>query len=208
MMRLALLCFFGILQAAPLACAQDNAALAVLRSGCADDGQKFCANVEPGGGRILQCLKDHKDNLSDKCKQAAQQAIGMSNGGPAPTTPPSAPATAAASQPASPPPSPSAPAKPAARAASSSAVGKHAAVAGAAPGSYLRLKKAQITYVTDAQHPEPQPAIELLIPSTWEFNGGIRMYGGKRGLFLRQLFGDEGGQERGWRHQNPRRSQL
>src|ERR1700728_4543604 len=104
---LSLLFFIGILQAATLAWAQDNAALAVLRVGCTDDAQKFCANVESGGGRILQCLKDHKESLSDKCKQAAQQAIGMSNGSPAPPAPPappSAPATTAASQPASPPP--------------------------------------------------------------------------------------------------------
>ena len=182
MNRLSLLFVFGILQAAPMAWAQDNAALAALRAGCTDDAQKFCANVEPGGGRILQCLKDHKDGLSDKCKQAAQQAIGMSNGTPAPTAPPSAPATTAAGQPASPPLPSSMPAKPAAQAASSSAASKHAAVA-TAPGSYLRLKKALISYVTDAQHPEPQPGVELLIPATWEFNGGIRMYGGKEGCF-------------------------
>jgi hypothetical protein len=180
--RLSLLFFFGILQAAPFAWAQDNAALAVLRAGCTDDAQKFCANVEPGGGRILQCLKDHKDSLSDKCKQAAQQANGMSNSSPAPTAPPSAPATTAATQTPTPPPPSSTPAKPASPAASSSAAGKHATVA-AAPGSYLRLKKAQVKYVIDDQHPEPQTGIELLIPATWEFKGGIRMYGGKEGCF-------------------------
>jgi Cysteine rich repeat len=175
MNRLSLLFFFGILQAAPSAWAQDTAALALLRAGCTDDAQKFCANVAPGGGRILQCLKEHKDSLSDKCKQAAQQAIGMSNGGSAPTAPASAPATTAASPPASPPPSSSTSAKPAAQAASSSAAGKHATV-DAAPGSYLRLKKAQISYATVAQLPEPQPGIELLIPATWDFNGWIRMF--------------------------------
>jgi hypothetical protein len=189
MNRLSLVFFFWILQAAPLAWAQDNAALAVLRAGCTNDAQKFCANVEPGGGRILQCLKDHKDSLSDQCKQAAQLASGTSTGSPAPIPAPSAPAATAASQsaspptPAIPPPASSTPAKPAARAASSSAASEHAAVAAAAPGSYLRLKKALITYVTDAQHPEPQPGIELLIPATWDFNGAIHMYGGKEGCF-------------------------
>jgi hypothetical protein len=189
MNRLSLLFFFGILQAAPLASAQDNAAVAVLRAGCTNDAQKFCANVESGGGRILQCLRDHKDSLSDKCKQAAQQAIGMSSGSPAPTAPTSAPATTAASQSASPstpatPPLPSStPAKPAVQAASSSAASKHAAVAAAAPGSYLRLKKAQISYATVAQLPEPQPGIELLIPATWDFNGWIHVFGGKEGCF-------------------------
>jgi len=177
MNRPSLLFFFGILQSAPLAWAQDNAALAVLRAGCTDDAQRFCANVEPGGGRILQCLKDHKDSLSDKCKQAAQQAIAMSNGSPAP---PSAPATPP--PPASTPPTSSTPAKPAAQAASSSAAGKHAAAAAAAPGSYLRLKKAQVTYVAE-NGDEPQTAIELLIPATWDFRGAVHMYGGKEGCF-------------------------
>lgn len=80
----------------------------------------------------------------------------------------------------------STPAKPAAQAASSSAASKHAAVAAgtpAAPGSYVRLKKAQISYATVAQLPEPQPGIELLIPATWNFNGWIHMYGGKEGCF-------------------------
>src|ERR1700722_12526647 len=179
MKRLPLLFFFGILPAAPLAWSQDNAALAVLQAGCTSDAQKFCANVQPGGGRILQCLKDHKDSLSDKCKQAAQQAMGMSNGSPAPAATASAPATSAPSAPASPAP-PAAPplassalAKPAGKAASSSA----------APGSYLRLKKAQITYVVDTQHPEPQPGVDLLIPATWDFKSAIRMYGGREGCF-------------------------
>jgi hypothetical protein len=179
--RLSLLLFVGIFQAAPLACAQDNAAVAVLRAGCADDAQKFCANVAPGGGRILQCLKDHKDSLSDKCRQAAQQVTAMGTGSPAPTAPSSAPAATEANQPPSPPPHSSTLAKPTAPAASPSAAGKHAAAA--APGSYLRLKKAQVKYAVDDQHPELKPAIELLIPSTWDFNGKIRMWGGKDGCF-------------------------
>src|SRR5580698_730625 len=132
MKRLSLLFFFGVLQAAPLAWAQDNAALAVLRAGCTNDAQKFCANVAPGGGRILQCLKDHKNSLSDQCKQAAQQASDMSNGSPAPTaaSQPASPPTAA-----TPPPAPSTPAKPTPHAALSSAATKHAAAAPAAPGS-------------------------------------------------------------------------
>jgi cysteine rich repeat protein len=188
MKRLSLLLFVGILPAAPLAWAQDNAALAVLRAGCANDAQKFCANVAPGGGRILQCLKDHKNSLSDQCKQAAQQASDMSNGSPAPTAA-SPPAATAASQPASPPtsatppPAPSTPAKPTPHAASSSAATKHAAATPAAPGSYLRLKKALITYVTDNEHPEPQPGVELLVPAAWDFKSGIRMYGGKEACF-------------------------
>ena len=45
--------------------------LAAIRAACADDAQKLCAGVQPGGGRIVACLKEHKDSLSDQCKQAA-----------------------------------------------------------------------------------------------------------------------------------------
>src|SRR5436305_15004309 len=49
----------------------DPPSLDSRRMACAADGQKLCAGVQPGGGRIVACLKDHKDSLSDQCKQAA-----------------------------------------------------------------------------------------------------------------------------------------
>lgn len=45
-----------------------------LRSACAADAQKLCPGVQPGGGRILQCLKEHKDEVSEGCKQAVLKA--------------------------------------------------------------------------------------------------------------------------------------
>ncbi len=45
--------------------------LDAIRAACAGDAQKLCAGVQPGGGRIVACLKEHKDSLSDRCKQAA-----------------------------------------------------------------------------------------------------------------------------------------
>ena len=36
---------------------------------CADDVQKFCKDVKPGGGRIARCLKEHEKDLSPACKQ-------------------------------------------------------------------------------------------------------------------------------------------
>ena len=45
--------------------------MAAIRAACAEDAQKLCAGVQPGGGRIVACLKEHKDALSDRCKQAA-----------------------------------------------------------------------------------------------------------------------------------------
>ncbi|AWN39648.1 cysteine rich repeat-containing protein [Methylobacterium durans] len=41
-----------------------------LRKACEGDYQRFCAGVQPGGGRILQCLKTHGSNLSETCRTA------------------------------------------------------------------------------------------------------------------------------------------
>ncbi len=45
--------------------------VAALRAACADDAQKLCAGVQPGGGRVVACLKQHQDDLSDQCRRAA-----------------------------------------------------------------------------------------------------------------------------------------
>jgi hypothetical protein len=174
MNRLALLLLYCAAWAAPYARADDAAAMAVLRAGCTADVQRLCANVQPGGGRILACLKEHKDALSDQCKQAAQKAMSMS-GNNAPGNPPNAPPP--------PGPPPSAPAQPAPQAPAPSPA-KHAAPGpSAGSGSYLLLKKAQIMVTYDNPNEPLSPAIEMLIPSTWDFKGAVHMYGGKTGCF-------------------------
>jgi hypothetical protein len=35
---------------------------------CAEDITKFCNDVNPGGGRIAKCLKEHENDLSGMCK--------------------------------------------------------------------------------------------------------------------------------------------
>ena len=50
------------------------------RTACASDIQKICAGVSPGGGRVLACLKQHKDEVSDGCKNAILTAIGAIRG--------------------------------------------------------------------------------------------------------------------------------
>ncbi|HEY1422409.1 MAG TPA: cysteine rich repeat-containing protein, partial [Candidatus Acidoferrum sp.] len=83
--------------AAPLPALQGDQQ-AAIRAACADDAQKFCAAVQPGGGRVVACLKDHKDSLSDKCRQAAGLPAKPSNSPApgAPSSPSSPPAPAAA----------------------------------------------------------------------------------------------------------------
>lgn len=36
---------------------------------CADDVNRLCQTVQPGEGRILQCLQEHEQELSDRCYQ-------------------------------------------------------------------------------------------------------------------------------------------
>jgi hypothetical protein len=38
-----------------------------MRQACAADVKKFCAQVKPGGGRIVECLDEHSKDVSDEC---------------------------------------------------------------------------------------------------------------------------------------------
>jgi hypothetical protein len=40
------------------------------KEACKPDVEKFCSGVAPGGGRIMECLKQHESELSDACKAA------------------------------------------------------------------------------------------------------------------------------------------
>jgi hypothetical protein len=39
-----------------------------VHEACADDVQKLCKDVKPGEGRIIGCLKDNSDRLSNECR--------------------------------------------------------------------------------------------------------------------------------------------
>ena len=39
---------------------------------CADDVANFCKGVQPGQGRLAQCLKQHSNELSPACKENIQ----------------------------------------------------------------------------------------------------------------------------------------
>jgi hypothetical protein len=43
---------------------------------CQSDIKKHCSNVEPGQGRVLDCLKKQGDKLSKRCKQGIKD-IGL-----------------------------------------------------------------------------------------------------------------------------------
>lgn len=183
-MLLLVLCAAAAVQSAQ---AQD---LSAIRAACADDAQKLCAGVQPGGGRIVACLKQHKDALSDRCKQAAGVAAGSANS-PAPSAATAPPAGtdnsgAAASAPVSTSGS-SAPANPAKSSAASASKSSHSS--STAPGSgaaahpdsggYLRMKQVQIIApvvdpsLGNGKDPVNLPVLDLLVPSTWEFKSNV-----------------------------------
>jgi hypothetical protein len=45
-------------------------------SACKADVEKLCAGVQPGGGRIRECMKAHRDQISDACKTAIASRMG------------------------------------------------------------------------------------------------------------------------------------
>jgi hypothetical protein len=45
-----------------------------VRAACQGDVKKLCPGVQPGGGRLIACLKEHQDEVSDGCKEAIAKA--------------------------------------------------------------------------------------------------------------------------------------
>jgi hypothetical protein len=41
---------------------------------CVQDARAFCANVQPGQGRIIQCLEEHLNELHPLCQTSLQAA--------------------------------------------------------------------------------------------------------------------------------------
>jgi Cysteine rich repeat len=39
-----------------------------VKEACKDDAQRLCEGIKPGGGKIVQCLKQHESELSPSCK--------------------------------------------------------------------------------------------------------------------------------------------
>ena len=43
---------------------------------CRQDVRQFCGEVQPGGGRIVNCLLDHQNEISDSCYGALAKRKG------------------------------------------------------------------------------------------------------------------------------------
>ncbi len=44
-----------------------------VHQACHADMEKFCKDVEKGGGRIIKCMKSHKAELSSACSQELEK---------------------------------------------------------------------------------------------------------------------------------------
>jgi len=42
---------------------------------CADEIEKFCKDVRPGDGRMVQCLRDHNSELSTVCREKVKAVV-------------------------------------------------------------------------------------------------------------------------------------
>jgi hypothetical protein len=132
--------------------------LDALRAACADDAKKLCTGVQPGGGRIVACLKEHKDSLSDRCKQAAGLAA----------NPGGSSAPGAAGSPATPAGPANAPSK-----APATASPSEAPTTGAA--STIGGEKFVDRVITDTEH-EGMRAATIHIPEKWSFESKIEWH--------------------------------
>ena len=163
MRRLTLLLVVGAAAAVQPALAQDMAA---IRAACAEDARKLCAGVEPGGGRVVACLKEHKDSLSDGCKQAVGVPA-SANGGSAASTP-AAPSGSSGND-------PTAPAKPAAapKAASTKAASGKDAPSKAASSEEKFVERV----IADDGH-SGMRAATIHLPEKWSFESKIEWHYG------------------------------
>jgi hypothetical protein len=66
---LAIAAAFGVLAATLPVAANAQMQMKAQRA-CRGDYSQLCAGTQPGGGRIIACLKSHADKLSQPCKDA------------------------------------------------------------------------------------------------------------------------------------------
>ncbi len=64
--------FLGVLLAIPTVALPAEPA---EQKPCADEIEKFCNEIRPGEGRIVQCLRDHDSELSTVCREKVEAAL-------------------------------------------------------------------------------------------------------------------------------------
>lgn len=46
-----------------------------VRGACMNDVKTLCGSVQPGGGRIRECIREHREQLSSGCKMALAERM-------------------------------------------------------------------------------------------------------------------------------------
>jgi hypothetical protein len=163
--------------------AAQSALLNEVRAACQADAQNLCPGVQAGGGRILNCLAQHKDAVSDACKQALMKAGQAQGQAQSPVQDQSQGQSQSQSQNQkqdagqSPGQSPGQ-----ARAQAQGKSQGKSAPSAAAPSTsdhYLLMKRMQIA---DPGNNVPA-AVDVMIPTTWQFQGSIGVMSGMGGCF-------------------------
>jgi hypothetical protein len=149
--------------------------LAAARAACTSDIQKLCPGVPAGGGQILACLKQHKDEVSTGCKQAVLKVLQPN--GPPPASPPTAGEF----------PAPSSPTASTTPVATAPATTPHHASAAAAKASsaatsdkYFLMQQVKIV---DQGLGQGRTAYNLMVPTTWTFKGWVNVNVAEYGCF-------------------------
>lgn len=44
-----------------------------VKEACHEDFEKFCHDTKPGRGRVMKCMKEHKAELSEGCKNEIEE---------------------------------------------------------------------------------------------------------------------------------------
>lgn len=63
----------GFIASCLLAAPAKSQEMADIETYCMSDIKRVCPGIEPGGGRILKCLKANKKEMSVGCAQALQK---------------------------------------------------------------------------------------------------------------------------------------
>jgi Cysteine rich repeat len=67
---------------------------AEFNAACGKDVRRFCNGVQPGGGRILQCFRAHRGELSAQCRSLFAEMRATAAQRSTPSTPPDMPEAA------------------------------------------------------------------------------------------------------------------
>lgn len=170
----------GLMSGAQVSTAQGaSSQVADARTACVADIQRLCSGVAPGGGRIIACLKQNKDQVSDGCKRAIVAAMGGNAASPASAVSSPAPTAPAPDNSRNAAPASSAPSSP--QAVASAPGSQNSSTSTASSGDhYFVMKQVKII---DQGLGKGMPAYSLMIPKDWQFKSAVNVGVAEGGCF-------------------------